>query len=349
MVRDLLKNQVYTGRVPYAETLYSGSLGEGKQSPRHRKQWFEGKHQGFISDELFDQCQEVRKQLTKHRRSQSKMHTHILHDRVYCARCIVRKPEDIEDVKYGKMRAAYHRRDDLSYYRCLRQSRGYGSCDQRYANADRIDEQVRQAIAHLSIPDDYKARVDAAIQNKVDHADALQRMEEIREIVERIDFSWEKGFMTPEEYIEKRSQLQREIEALRPIQYDDLLEAADLLQHFNTYWDQCNELDNPAEGRKALLQKIVDRVFVYDSEVVAIALHGDFGVILDEQVAMPLEVKYGLEAEIKTTGKTLQNVSSRFGSDGGWGLACILLIPPYSTTDHVAVLSFPRWYPYIRE
>ena len=59
MVRDLLQNRVYTGRVPYCETLYSGSLGEGKRSSRNRKQWFEGKHEGFISDTLFDECQEV--------------------------------------------------------------------------------------------------------------------------------------------------------------------------------------------------------------------------------------------------------------------------------------------------
>ena len=53
-VRDMLQNRVYTGRVPYAETEYSGTLGEGKKSSRGRREWYEGKHQGFISDELFE-------------------------------------------------------------------------------------------------------------------------------------------------------------------------------------------------------------------------------------------------------------------------------------------------------
>lgn len=60
MVRDMLQNRVYTGRVPHTDTIYNGSLGEKKASKRHRSEWFEGKHQGFISDELFEECQAAR-------------------------------------------------------------------------------------------------------------------------------------------------------------------------------------------------------------------------------------------------------------------------------------------------
>ncbi len=82
MVRDMLQNRVYTGRVPYAETFYSGTLGQGKQSSRKRKEWFEGKHEGFISDELFDACQEARKMLTRMRHSPGIVRAYILHDAV---------------------------------------------------------------------------------------------------------------------------------------------------------------------------------------------------------------------------------------------------------------------------
>jgi hypothetical protein len=67
-IRDLLQNRIYTGYVPYAETRYAGSLGQGKRSNRYRKEWFEGKHQGFISDELYTVCQEVRQDLRRIRR-----------------------------------------------------------------------------------------------------------------------------------------------------------------------------------------------------------------------------------------------------------------------------------------
>jgi len=76
--------------------------------------------------------------------------------------------------------------------------------------------------------------------------------------------------------IEKRTQLQREIEALRPVAYDDMMEAADLLQNFGSDWIHCANVDNPNEAKKQLLTKIVERVFVYDQKVIAIGLHGDF-------------------------------------------------------------------------
>jgi len=56
-----------------------------------------------------------------------------------------------------------------------------------------VDEQVVRAISNLVVPDNFKERVEVAIQNQVEHAAALKRMEEIRQIVERIDFSWEKA------------------------------------------------------------------------------------------------------------------------------------------------------------
>jgi len=92
MIRDLLQNYVYTGRVPHTDTLYSGSLGHGRKSSRGRKEWFEGKHHGFISDELFDRCQQVRAGMVVHRSKPSEMRTYLLHDRLYCARCIANKP-----------------------------------------------------------------------------------------------------------------------------------------------------------------------------------------------------------------------------------------------------------------
>jgi hypothetical protein len=196
----------------------------------------------------------------------------------------------LKDRKYGKMRAAYSQRDDYAVYRCLCRDRGYGNCEQGYATV--------QAITNLTIPDDLKTRVEHAIQNQVEHAEALKRMEDIKEIVERINFGWEKGFMTPDEYIEKRTQLQREIEALRSVMYDDLMEAADLLSNFTACWQQWGQLDNPEEARKQLLTKVVDRVFVYDQQVIAIALHGDFGMILDADLFVPSEVLEDVVREI---------------------------------------------------
>ncbi len=314
MVRDMLQNRTYTGRVSYAETLYNGTLGESKQSPRGRKIWYDGKHQGFISDELFDICQEVRSGLARRSTIPSQHRTYILHDRVFCAECIANKPSGLVDDNYGKMRPFWHTDNEKAYYRCLARQRGYEPCGQPYIDVEDLDDQVVAVLSSLVIPDGFRERVEAAVQSRVDNAVALDRMAEIREIIERIDFRWDQGFISQEEYVEKRQQLQLEMDALRPIDYDDLIEAADLIENFEAYWEQCEEVDNPLDARQQLLQKIVERVFVHDGEVLAVVVHGDFGVVLgeDEQetadIARVLDIKNAATSEISPR--------SRHGSDG---------------------------------
>ena len=319
-VRDMLQNKIYTGFVPYAETFYSGSLGQGKQSNRKRKTWFEGKHQGFISEELFEACQEVRHKLTKKRRSPDVLRTYIMHDRVYCARCASSKPKGLVDKNYGKMRPGWDRRRDEGWYRCMARDRGYHKCEQGYAAVALIDEQVVHALASLNIPEGFQDRVEDAIRQRVEHEEALRRMAEIEEVVKRIDFSWEKGFLTPDEYIAKREELLQQMDALRPVDYDDLMEAADLLENFTTYWDACDEVGNPTEARKQLIAKIIDRVFVYDQTVIAIALHGDFGVVLDDATLAPHEVIEGINGQLnggnKKGASELDSTCTQSGSDG---------------------------------
>ncbi len=152
------------------------------------------------------------------------------------------------------------------------------------------------------------------MRNRVESEAALTRMGEIREIIERIDLRWDRGFISQEEYIEKRSQLQCEVEALRPIDYDDLIEAADLIQNFQVYWDQCGQMEKPLEARQQLLQKIVERVFVHEGEVLAVVVHGDFGVVLGEDEQETAEIARVLD--IKNAATSEVSPRSRVGSDG---------------------------------
>ena len=316
MVRDMLQNRTYLGYVPYAETIYSGSLGEGKSSSRRRKQWFEGKHEGFISDDLFNICQDVRQEARRISHSPAQIRTYVLHDRVYCSRCISSKPTNLIDRNYGKMRPGWDHRRDRGHYRCIARDRGYKECEQGYITSELVNEQVIKALSTLKIPDGFQERVETAIRNKVEHAAALERMSAIEEIVQRIDFSWEQGYLSPQEYIQKRERLQKEIESLKPVDYDALIEAADLLENFSTYWDACEEMNAPLDARKQLLSRIVDKVFVYDDRVVGIALHGDYGVVLDDTTKTPNEVLQGLQGEIKKGAHKLESACTQNGSDG---------------------------------
>jgi len=249
--------------------------------------------------------------------------TYILHDRVFCMRCTARKPKTLNDTKYGKMRPSWDPKRDKGWYRCIARDRGYLACEQALINTKSVDDQVVAELSKLTIPEGFRTRVEEAIRRNVENADALKRMEEIEEAVKRVDFSWEKGFLTAEIYIEKRKQLQREIESLRPVDHDDLIEAADLLENFSAYWEACAMIENPDEARKQLLRKIVDRVFIYDDIVSAIALHGDYAVVLDSAGVAPDELVEQIKSEEKRGTKAKRGTSNyactpcaQNGSDG---------------------------------
>ena len=116
--------------------------------------------------------------------------------------------------------------------------------------------------------------------------------------------------------MEKRKQLQREIASLQPVDYDDLMEAADLLNNFQHYWDECETVDDVQEARKQLLSKIVSRVYVYNQRVIGIALHGDFGIILSDAALAPNDIISKLKEEIKMGAYQFELANTQNGSDG---------------------------------
>ena len=139
---------------------------------------------------------------------------------------------------------------------------------------DELDEQVVAILSNLTIPDGFRERVETAVPGRVENETTLRTMEEIRAMIERIDLRWDRGYISQEEYIEKSEQLEREMEGLHPIDYHELMEAADLIEHCRAYWDLWAQFDNPAEARQQLLAKIVERVFVNDARVLVLVLRG---------------------------------------------------------------------------
>lgn len=314
-VRHMLQNQVYTGRVSHSDTVYNGGLGQRRKGYRHRREWFEGKHRPIITDSLFTKCQEVRASLYKYHKTTEVMRTYALHDKLYCAHCIAQKPIGIVDDNYGRMRPYYHNANDKAYYRCTSGMRGYGACRQSHMEEVTLHEQLVAILSSLTIPKNFEARLEAAIRARVEHEVAFKRMEEIREMVGRIDLSWENGFIDKQEYLEKRQRLNREWEALRPIDYDVLMESYDLLRYFNTYWRECGNQDNPAEARKQLVSKIVDRIFVHNKQIVALVLHGDFAIVVGENEKASAEIADALH-EVLYGSDVVTTVRSQIGADG---------------------------------
>ncbi len=314
-VRHILQNQVYTGRVSHSETIYDGGLGQRRKGYRNRREWFEGKHRPIITDTLFAKCQEVRATMVRVKHVPATVRTYILRDRVYCAHCLANKPFGLFDDNYGKMRVYWHKDNLRAYYRCLTAERGYESCGQPQIPEDVLNDQVVSILATLSIPSNFQERVEAAIQAKAEHETAHKRMAEIRQIIDRIDFSWENGLLERDVYLSKREQLNLEMEALVPLDYDEVNTAHDLLYNFLTYYYSCETQDNPAEARRQLIAKIVERVFVHDGTVIALVLHGNFALVLGENEKASPEIRDALTQTLAAKG-IKSAVSSWSGADG---------------------------------
>jgi DNA invertase Pin-like site-specific DNA recombinase len=337
MVRHMLQNKVYTGRVSHCDTQYINGMGQGRKSSRKRKEWFDGIHQPIISDELFQQCEQVRAGLASHHKTSTKMHTYILHDRVYCARCVANKPQDLDDALYGKMGPYYQQERGVAHFQCKTKIRGYQNCGQPPIKVPELDAQLLEFLSHLRIPEGYRARIEAAIQSRVEHEVAFKRMAEIQEVLTRMDFRWDNGlFLNPAEYLEQRKQLQRELESLRPIDYDELLEAADLLENFRQYWEECAQVDKPDEARQQLVAKIVDRVFVEEKRIVGVVLHGDFAVILNKNAKAPSELTGALDAALSNDG-IITSDGIQNGADGVRSFAGRRLWVPRDGRCHLVI------------
>jgi hypothetical protein len=275
-----------------------------------------GRRDAVISDDVFDESQGVREKVARNFKTRLTTRTYILRDRVFCARCVTSKPVELVDETYGRMLPGWNEGVLRAYYRCLACELAHRECGQGYVEDSLIDEQVVNSLSHLVIPDGFREHVEAAVRARVEDTANRARMEELQALVDGINFSWVNGFLSPRQYLEKRSQLQQEMEAMRPVDYDEMVQAAALIQNFRRYWDECEALEKPAAARQQLMAKIVHRVFVYDKEVVAIAMHSRFGIVLTRAAeTVPSEVIGEISRVIRRAENTDDCVFTQLGSD----------------------------------
>lgn len=244
------------------------------------------------------------------------MQSYLVGDRVMCLRCALRKPADLDDANYGRMRPTHIERDNTGYYRCTASLRGYKPCGQRNISVKAMDGQLVDFLSTLQLPDDMQERIEQAVKSRPENEANLRRIAEIEEKIERVNVAWEEGFMKRDEYLEKRGDLEREIAALRPVDFDELNEAADLMRNFRLYWDACAALDNPAEARKELVGQIVDSVYVDDRKIVAVVFHRDYAVILGGIETAHAQFARAAQNHLTEAGIITATISSQSGDDG---------------------------------
>jgi site-specific DNA recombinase len=277
LVREMLQNKLYAGYVSYAEHLYKGGFGQGTVSRRGRVTWQKGIHQPIITEELFNEVQAIRVDYGKTRHNPARQRTYLLEGKCYCSYCLTTENSQKKQAAHGRMRGT--KNGKYLYYRCVSEIRGYGECPQVMVRTDKIEADLLDVLSTLNerLPADLHKAVAEIVSQRAEAGAAMARMEELRKQIERIDFSWENGFLTPEAYVQKRLQLQHEIESSRPLDYDNMLDGATILRDFKTLWERCENL----RAKMQLLDKVVERVIVKDRGIEAIVLRGDVSLLLE--------------------------------------------------------------------
>lgn len=258
MMRDLLQNRTYLGYVRYQQLQKKSN---GSRDVSADTQWYKGKHEAIINEELFDKCQRVRAKAATHHLATPKAQVYPLSGILFCGSC------------QNKMRAqGWH---GYRYYRCRARELG-GDCKQQGVIATEIEQQVIDLVRHMKPPADWKQQVVQAMGDLVGDQKLEERVAQIEETIKRMDFRWDNGFITEQdEYLERRLGLQQELEQLKPIPMEELEAAADILTNFNECWTRAQ--DDPGEQQR-LLHMIFERIWAKDTKVASVSLRPTYHV-----------------------------------------------------------------------
>ncbi len=320
-VRDILQNRTYLGRIRYQKYKQKS---DGTRSYAEPVEWFDGKHESVISEELFEKCIQVRAGRRAHRQATPKYNPYLLRNLIYCHRCCSNLPNGKTFRHYGKMRPQAQWGGEHRYYRCRANDLGY-DCEQKGIPVEIIDDEVVNILMNLKPPEDWHKGITRAMSELLGEQRLEERLTEIRDVIKRMDTRWDHGFFTNEqEYMEQRIKLQLELEQLTPIPMDDLERSADLLTNFKSHWER---LEGNHEGQHELIKLIMERVYVKDKKVVAMTLRSNYHLVLGHNI----------------NGPTYQKVDPLYtcGNDGIRSLTCITIVflPKHIVQKHMSEKS----------
>lgn len=299
-IREIMRNEIYIGRVRYQATQYNSNGSRNFTAP---VEWVDGQHEPIIDLDLFEQCSGTRAKRKRYMRSASNSRPYLLKNKVYCYDCCNEPKSDFPS--WGKMYCRTHSKHKTQYYRCHSKELGF-DCPQPGIPAETINAQVLQTIFALKPPTDWRNRMIEMLAKMTGQQGLEARLAEIGQTIERMDFRFDNGFITnAEEYVEKRLMLQRELENLTPIPDDDLEYAADFLDNFAVYYDACA---GDIEKQNKLLDTIINRVYVQDKIVVAIELKADMYIVTGKE---GIEIRYENTGVTKVGAKGLEPLTSR--------------------------------------
>lgn len=237
-VRGMLPNRFYLGELPD---------GNGK--------WRKGKHQPFISEELFNAVQEARMSCRSGRSTVRRSSTtYSLSSLLWCHAC--RSKIRIQPGYKGRPRVF-----------CAGRSQGL-ECKFQSTFLDVCEAQIEWYLENFVIPEDYQQRIlDAHRKLQSAYDDTEKQRARLNARLERIGERYDWGHMPKEKYLTQYEEIQKQLRALAPP--EDKVKNLDRLAHFLSNvaeaWKEATQ-----EQRNKLAKALFEEIWLENNRVVGV-------------------------------------------------------------------------------
>ncbi|MFC1919217.1 recombinase family protein [Chloroflexota bacterium] len=236
-IRDMLQNRFYLGELP------NGSSG-----------WVKGRHNAFVSDDLFKAVQKQRiRRLTNKRTINTKSSTYSLSTLMRSRKC------------GSKFRIQANPKGEPRVY-CAGRAKGFG-CACRGTFLRVYESQLRWHLNNFIIPPDYQLRILKAhkkLQWAYSDTESLRKEYEARQ--KRLGDRYDLGHISRDKYLAKYNEIERQLKTLPPKEHatEYLDQLADFLKNITHAWDKASH-----EQKNRLAQSLFEEILVEDNKVVA--------------------------------------------------------------------------------
>lgn len=228
-VRELLQNETYLGYVKYRGDLYPGN------------------HPAIITQELFSQVQEVRKQHARRPLLVTpERHVYVLSGIARCAHC-----ERSLRAQGGKK--AY------KYYRDMSGKRGFTDCpwSSRAIRQEQAEEQLARLVTTFRLPADWQQEIREQLALPETDGLTAQRAR-LEDKLRRLGELYADGVYDRETYTKEREQIQRHLSALVIPEPTVTLEAGHRLEALADIWPYATDLERQEFTRLLFVAVYID-------------------------------------------------------------------------------------------
>lgn len=240
-VRELLKRVFYTGVVPYYGTNANGK----KRKRGDATVLYPGKHPALVSQETFEQVQEIFRLYSKNprKRRTTPARLYPLSGILYCGEC------------GAKMRAQSGGKKNLHYYMCTTRLQHSGTCRQPAINAETAEAQMIAFLRALTVPDDWQNRLLRLWGEDPD--EIIRRRTEIETRLARAGELYLAGVIDQAKFLAEQHAAEIAMADLQTANLSAIMNTKSQLNELQSRWETLTNLN-----KKRLLQRIVTKAFI---------------------------------------------------------------------------------------